>query len=59
MAHKVGFTAQGLVDTLSGCGFASALCLRRPAAYDLWAVAAKCRLDEEAMAKLRQRYLPA
>ncbi|MBN6740059.1 methyltransferase domain-containing protein [Acidithiobacillus sp. MC6.1] len=59
MAHRVGFTAQVLVNTLATCGFASVMCIRRPSVYDLWALASKSERDDASMQKLRTSYLPS
>lgn len=58
MAHKVGFTAQVLADTLGGCGFGSAVCVRQPAAIALWALATKTTSPEQTLQNLRSTYLP-
>jgi SAM-dependent methyltransferase len=59
MAHKVGLTAQVLADTLGASGFGSALCIRQPAAFALWAIATREAVDRDRIQSLRQRYLPA
>jgi SAM-dependent methyltransferase len=58
MAHKVGLTAQVLVDTLAASGFESALCIRQPAAFALWALAIPEKTAQTELLSLRQRYLP-
>lgn len=58
MAHKVGFTAQVLVDTLVGCGFATAVCVRQPQAFALWALATREPRDAASMQVLRERFAP-
>ena len=59
MAHRCGFTERVLTATLQGCGFASVASFRRPAAFDLWALAARSPTDEAALRVLAQTYLPA
>ena len=57
MAHHCGFTARVLLGTLKEGGFQSAAGHRRPAAFDLWAVASKTPLDDEAIRALAARVL--
>lgn len=59
MAHKCGFTLNVLLGTLQGQGFHSVVGKKRPAAFDLWAVASKKALTDEAVRDLAQRYLPS
>lgn len=58
MAHKVGLTAQVLLQTLTASGFGSAICLRQPQAFALWAIATRSEVSQERLMELRQSYLP-
>jgi len=59
MAHRCGFTQKVLSGTLSSCGFVSVATARRPAPYfDLWAVASKAKLEEEALRMLARGHFP-
>lgn len=58
MAHKCGFTAPLLTRELMAAGFSSVAHLRRPAAFDLWAVASKSPLAEPVMRRLAESHLP-
>ncbi len=58
MAHKCGFTAQVLVDTLVQSGFARAACAQQAGAFALWAVATKAEASAEQLEALRRQYLP-
>jgi SAM-dependent methyltransferase len=58
MAHKCGFTEHLLARELMAAGFASVAHLRRPAAFDLWAVASKTPASEEAMRQMAASHLP-
>jgi SAM-dependent methyltransferase len=58
MAHKCGFTAPLLTRELMAAGFSSVAHLRRPAAFDLWAVASKSPLAEPVMRQLAESHLP-
>ena len=58
MAHKCGFTAQVLVNTLAQSGFARAACVQQPGAFALWAVATKREATPEQLEALRRQYLP-
>lgn len=59
MAHKCGFTAQVLVNTLVQSGFQRATCIQQPEAFALWAVATKAELDEAALEAARRAFLGA
>ncbi len=59
MAHKCGFTLNVLLGTLQAQGFQSVVGIKRPAAFDLWAVASKKALSDAAARNLAQRYLPS
>ncbi len=58
MAHHCGFTRKVLGGTLLGCGFKSVFTHRRPAAFDLWAVASKSAILEAEMRKLASQHIP-
>lgn len=59
MAHKCGFTKKVLIATLLDNGFLSVAAARRPAPfYDLWAVATKQEVDEEAIKALVSAHFP-
>jgi len=53
MAHHCGFTLKVLIGTLKENGFQAVAGMRRPAAFDLWVVAAKgCRAENSGREKL-------
>jgi len=58
MAHKCGFTEQLLARELMAAGFGSVAYLRRPACFDLWAVASKAPLADSALRALAASHLP-
>jgi hypothetical protein len=58
MAHHCGFTEKALTNLLMGCGFASVVSRRRPAAFDLWALAAKSAIPETAIRALATEHFP-
>lgn len=58
MAHRCGFTERVLTNSLMACGFASVVSRRRPAAFDLWAVAAKSPTPETTMRALAMEHFP-
>jgi SAM-dependent methyltransferase len=58
MAHKCGFTAPLLTRELMAAGFSSVAHLRRPASFDLWAVASKSPLAEPVLRQLAESHLP-
>lgn len=58
MAYHCGFTLKVLIGTLQSNGFASVAGKRRPAAFDLWVVATKQLMDEDALRKLAGKVLP-
>jgi SAM-dependent methyltransferase len=58
MAHKCGFTAPLLTRELMAAGFSCVAHLRRPAAFDLWAVASKSPLAEPVLRQLAESHLP-
>jgi SAM-dependent methyltransferase len=59
MAHRCGFTLDVLANTLQACGFARSVGLARPAVFDLWMLASKAALSDEAMRALAGQHLPA
>ena len=58
MAHRCGFTLDVLIKTLQACGFARCAGRARPAYFDLWVVASKVVLDDQAIDQLVKRHLP-
>ena len=58
MAHRCGFTLPVLFNTLKDTGFLSVAGIRRPAFFDLWAVASKARLEDEALRQLCEKHIP-
>jgi hypothetical protein len=58
MAHHCGFTEKALTNLLMGCGFASVVSRRRPAAFDLWALAAKSAIPETTSRALAAEHFP-
>jgi hypothetical protein len=58
MAHRCGFTETVLRGTLVAHGFASVATMRRPGAYDLWAVASIPSLSEERLRGIAQSHFP-
>ena len=58
MAHRCGFTQSVLRGTLVANGFASVATMRRPAAYDLWAIASIPKLSEERLRDIAQSHFP-
>jgi SAM-dependent methyltransferase len=59
MAHRCGFTLDVLANTLQACGFARSVGLARPAVFDLWMLASKTALSDEAMRALASNHLPS
>jgi SAM-dependent methyltransferase len=59
MAHHCGFTRRALADTLAVGGFASVASVRRPAYFDLWAVASKAFRTEDELRVLAAAHFPA
>lgn len=59
MAHKCGFTMKVLIAILQAAGFQAVAGKRRPVAFDLWALATKNALPDEAIRSLARQYLPA
>lgn len=59
MAHRCGFTQSVLMATLEVNGFPSVAVMQRGAPYfDLWAVASKVHLDDEAIRGLAGQHFP-
>lgn len=58
MAHRCGFTLEVLANTLQACGFARTVGLVRPAAFDLWMLASKHVLSDDAIRDLARQHLP-
>lgn len=59
MAHRSGFTNKVLIGTLRSCGFATAAAASRGYPhFDIWAVASKSELSNEAMHKLAGEHFP-
>ena len=47
MAHRCGFTLNVLLATLETAGFAKVVGYRRPQMFDLWALAAVDKIEDE------------
>lgn len=58
MAHRCGFIRRVLHGTLQAAGFASVATLARPQHFDLWAVASKQPLPDDALRALAAEHLP-
>lgn len=58
MAHKCGFTLKTLTAALRAAGFQTTAGMRRPAAFDLWAVACKGPMGEAEIRGLAGKVLP-
>ena len=59
MAHRCGFTQKVLTGTLQAHGFAAVAAARRGAPFfDLWAVASKSAMAEEALRQLAVEHFP-
>jgi len=59
MAHHCGFTLKVLNGTLRSNGFASVAGKRRARGLDLWVVAMKEQMDEDALRELATKVLPS
>ncbi|MBW8815392.1 MAG: class I SAM-dependent methyltransferase [Caulobacterales bacterium] len=59
MAHRCGFTARALSQVLRGCGFGSVIVRRRPAHFDIWAVATRASAAPERLRALAAQHFPA
>lgn len=58
MAHKCGFTRGVLTEALGRAGFASVGVVRRPGAFELWAVASKSERTEAELRGLAAQHFP-
>lgn len=58
MAHRTGFTIRSLEAALRQAGFVSVATMRRPWAFDLWALATKKEMPPEALRALAQAHFP-
>lgn len=58
MAHRCGFTETVLYATLLGNGFSSVATMRRPAAFDLWAIASPEEIPEARLRRLAEKHFP-
>jgi hypothetical protein len=58
MAHRCGFTLKVLIGTLQAAGFASAVGLRRPSAFELWALATKREQSQASLQALAEAHFP-
>ncbi|WP_157269898.1 class I SAM-dependent methyltransferase [Azohydromonas aeria] len=58
MAHRCGFTRKVLGGTLRQAGFGAIALRRRPAAFDLWALACLDPMDEAALQALAGEHFP-
>jgi SAM-dependent methyltransferase len=59
MAHRCGFTGRVLTETLRTCGFAKVILRRRPAFFDLWAIATRAPASDERLRALAGQHFPA
>ena len=59
MTHRCGFTETVLRGTLLANGFASVATMRRPHAFDLWAVASVSAQPEDEMKRLAKKHFPS
>jgi SAM-dependent methyltransferase len=58
MAHRCGFTESVLRGTLVANGFATVATMRRPSAFDLWAVASVSARSENELKSLAGKHFP-
>lgn len=58
MAHRCGFTQKVLSATLQVAGFAKVVTMARPKAFDLWALASKGDISDEAIRELATMHFP-
>ena len=58
MAHRCGFTQKVLMGTLKASGFQGVAGMQRPAHFDLFAVATKSEMDDEALRELARAHFP-
>ena len=59
LAHRCGFTQKVLVATLKSCGFTAVASMRRPAKFDLWALASVSPRTAEELQALAQAHFPS
>lgn len=59
MAHRCGFTRKVLVQVLQQAGFASVAAMARPSAFELWALATKAPMEEQALRALAAAHFPS
>jgi len=59
MAHKGGFTLKTLTQALQAAGFQTLAGFRRPAAFDIWAVASKRTMATAEIQELAKKVLPS
>ncbi|MEM6414159.1 MAG: methyltransferase domain-containing protein [Pseudomonadota bacterium] len=52
MAHRTGFTLKSLAAAISRAGFGAYAGLRRPKTFDLWMVASKGKVSDDALKKI-------
>ena len=58
MAHRGGFTAHTLLETLQRAGFGKITVVGRKSRFVLWAVATKAQCDDATITALAQRHIP-
>ena len=58
MAHRCGFTMRVLMGTLQAAGFQGVAGKQRTQVFDLWALATKNAMDEDALRVLAEHHLP-
>lgn len=58
MAHRCGFTEKVLIATLQSVGFAGIASMARPEVFDLWAIATKNDVQDEALRALAAAHFP-
>lgn len=59
MAHRCGFTRKVLVQVLQQAGFASVAARACPSAFELWALATKAPMEEQALRALAAAHFPS
>ena len=58
LAHRCGFTRKVLVQTLQQAEFAGVAARARPGAFELWALATKAPMEEQALRVLAAAHFP-
>lgn len=58
MAHKCGFTLRALNDVFKEAGFSKCGLIRRPGAFELWAIAFKSDVDDATLRQAVIQYFP-